>query len=101
MLSYWFNFIQNNDPNYMKVSSESDYWQPFVKDLAKLSADEKMKKGNYFLFANSAIKMTSDFSSHKCKFWNFTQNPPEIPYKIPNFIEKILIEFKYFFASLF
>jgi hypothetical protein len=39
-----------------------------------MRANEKMKRGNFLLMKNDELKMMSDFSSHKCKFWNFIKN---------------------------
>ena len=102
LLSYWFNFIKYEDPNYNKPNSASDYWKPFNKNLASLSADDKMKNGNFFLMQNStSFKMVQDFSSHHCKTWNYTRNPTGIEDSTPSIFSRLFSKIKLWTASLF
>jgi len=101
LLSYWFNFVMYEDPNYNKQTNQGDYWQPFNKNLANLSANKKMKNGNFFLMQNSSFKMTSDFSSHNCKTWGFTQNPTGINDTNSNFMTNLYSEIKFRLAYMF
>jgi len=73
LLSYWINFITHDDPNY-KQPQDQIFWQAYIKKTGYMRANEKMKRGNFLLMKNDEIKMASDFSSHKCKFWNYIKN---------------------------
>ena len=101
MLSYWFDFIEHNDPNYQKETTDKGYWSPFVKNQQDLSADQKMRNGNFLLMSNNEIAMTNDFSSHNCKLFNFTRNPEGYKETSPGLMNELISKLKYFYASLF
>lgn len=98
MLSYWLNFVKHEDPNY---NNQESIWRPFNKNLGLLSAEEKMKNGNYFLIEKDSFKMVTDFSSHKCKTWNYTQNSNGINDSIPNIFLNLFSKIKIKLATLF
>ena len=66
-----------------------------------MTADEKMKNGNFLQMTNTEIVMTKDFSSHNCKLYNFTQNPQGYIEGVPDFVEKLKSKLKYAYATLF
>lgn len=84
ILSYWINFIITDNPNGELKSGA--FWLPYNigKNTGYMRANEKMKKGNYLLMKNDEIKMTNDFSSHKCKYWNYVKNSRTSIYSISN-----------------
>jgi hypothetical protein len=98
MLSYWFNFVLYEDPNY---NNQGNLWQSFNKNLAKYNEVDKMKNGNYFLMQNNSFKMVNDFSSHHCNTWNYTQDSNDFYVSKSNIFQKILSKIKFSLASLF
>ena len=89
------------DPNYNKADNEADYWRPFNKNLTNLSAKDKMKYGNYFLMQSDSFKMVSDFSSHHCKTWKYTQSYAGMIDDSPGFFSRFFTKFKLVLSYLF
>ena len=65
IINYWSNFIRYDDPNYIGEGG----WLPFNEP-----GSQPNDTGNFIVFANSGIRMESDYSSHKCGYWNFTND---------------------------
>lgn len=60
ILSYWMNFIKNNDPNFRAFPTQAVFWQEFTTTF-----------GQRLLFQNyGGIRMQFGYSTHKCNFWN-------------------------------
>ena len=82
VIEYWTNFAKYDDPNSLKPSMDSEYWQPFAEssiNLDILTAQEKLNVGRYLLMENSAIRTSTGFSTFKCDFWNYTTDGESIP----------------------
>ena len=86
------------DPNY---DNHENAWLPFNKNLASLSAQNKMKNGNYFQMEKSSFRMVQDFSSHHCNIWNYTQSANGTSDPAPNIFQRLSSKIKLSFATLF
>ena len=82
MINYWTNFAKYDNPNYLKPTYDSEYWQLFLDnsiDLESLTAEQKLNTGRYLKIEKSQIKTIQGFSQHQCKIWNYTKDGESIP----------------------
>jgi hypothetical protein len=77
LLLYWTNFVIYNDPNYRKTNNDIETWLPFTnssKILEKANASIQLMSARYLVFDQNKMFMTSDFSTHNCDLWGYTNN---------------------------